>query len=98
MELTYPHFSLGQTSAFMGFNIQFHNLAYDQFMAGELYTIMHVSSATERKGRITFLSKITNWKLMANVSWPQICNTYAHVLRKIENQEITWDTDFDKFE
>ena len=98
IELTYPHFSLCQTSAFMGTNIAFHHLTYEQFLAGELYTVMNTSSLVERKGRITLLSKITNWKLMSGVTWLQIRNTYAHILQQIENEQISWKTDFDKFE
>ena len=96
-ELTYPHFSLGQTSSFMGTSIQFHSLTYEQFMAGELNTIMNIVSSEEHRGRVALLQKISNWKLLANVSWPQIRNTYAHVLRKIENRELGWNTDFNHF-
>ena len=35
---------------------------------------------------------------MIGASWNQIRNTYAHILRKIENREITWSADFDRFE
>ena len=97
-ELTYPHFSLGQLSGFMGVPISYHVLSYEQFVAGEMCTIMNTSCATERRGRVTLLQKVTNWKLMVNASWTQIRNTYAHVLRKIENDEIDWGYDFDRFE
>ena len=33
-QLRYPHFSLGQVSGYIGLNIQFHNLSFDQFVAG----------------------------------------------------------------
>ena len=46
-ELIYPHFSLGQTSLFMGSSIQFHALTYEQFGAGELNTIMNCNSSEE---------------------------------------------------
>ena len=82
----------------MGANLQFHQLSYEQFVTGELNTIMQVVSQSERKGRVTLLSRISAWKLLANVSWPQIRNTYAHILRKIENEEITWAANFDTFE
>ena len=98
IELTYPHFSLGQLSGFMGAPISYHNLNYEQFVAGEMCTIMNTDCPSERRGRVTLLQKITNWKLMINASWIQIRNTYAHVLRKIENEEIDWTADFDKFE
>ena len=98
VELTYPHFSLGQLSGFMGAPISFHNLTYEQFVAGELCTIMNCSSATEHRGRVTLLQKISNWHLMINASWNQIQNTHAHIIRKIENKEIGWAADFDRFE
>ena len=59
IELTYPHFSLGQTSAFMNANLVFHNLTYEQFLAGEMCTILDTESTLEKKGRIALLHKIT---------------------------------------
>ena len=38
-QMTYPHFSLGQQTGFISLNVQFHQLSYDQFIAGELATI-----------------------------------------------------------
>ena len=97
-ELKYPHFSLGQLSGFMGAPISFYNLSYEQFVAGELCIIMNMTSATERRGRVTLLQKISNWKLMVGACWIQIQNTYAHIIRKIENHEISWSVDFNRFE
>ena len=82
----------------MGAPISFYNLSYEQFVAGELCIIMNTTSATERRGRITLLQKINNWKLMVGASWIQIQNTYAHIIRKIENREISWSVDFDHFQ
>ena len=67
-ELTYPHFSLGQLSGFMSAPILYYTLNYEQFMAGELCTIMNCTSSNERRGRVTLLQKISNWKLMTNAS------------------------------
>ena len=38
------------------------------------------------------------WKLRSNVSWPQVRNAYAHVIRKLKNQEIGWGANWDDFE
>ena len=57
-----------------------------------------MTSATERRGRVTLLQKISNWKLMVGACWIQIQNTYAHIIRKIENHEISWSVDFNRFE
>ena len=89
-QLKYPHYSLGQTSGFIGQNLQFHQLNYEQFLAGELATINSVDDYDEKEGRIELLQRITQWKLRANVNWVQIRNTYVHILRKVENNEITW--------
>ena len=67
-------------------------------MAGELCTIMSCTSPKERKGRVTLLQKISNWRFMVNAPWTQIRSTYAHIFHKIENKEIKWDADFDQFE
>ena len=42
----------------------------------------------EAQGRLELLQHVSLWKLRANVSWPQVRNTFAHVMRKIENKEI----------
>ena len=97
-QLVYPHFSLGQTSGFIGTNIQFHQLTYEQFMAGELTTIKNTEDVGEHDGRIELLTHISQWSLRANVTWPQIRNVYAHIIRKLENHEISWRTDWSKFE
>ena len=97
-EMIYPHFSLGQTSTFIGAAVSFHNLTFEQFIAGEMCTIMNTSSSLERRGRITLLHKISQWKLLSGVLWNQIRNTYAMILRKIENCEIDWTESFDKYE
>ena len=97
-QLRYPHFSLGQVSGFIGLNIQFHQLTYGQFIAGELETIHSCCDPQEQRGRMELLHRISQWSLRANVAWVQIRNTYAHILRKIENREITWEADWDQFE
>ena len=97
-QLRYPHFSLGQVSGFIGMNLQFHNLSYEQFVAGELETVLASNDDYEKTGRIELLHCIAQWQLRSNVPWPQIRNTYAHILRKIENREITWSADWDRFE
>ena len=94
----YPHFSLGQMSGYIGQNIQFHQLNYDQFLAGEMATITSCESQDEIDGRISLMQHITMWKLRANVTWPQIRNAYATIIRKIENQEIGWNADWDRYE
>ena len=84
-QLRYPHFSLGQQTGFIGMNIPFHQPTYDQFLAGELSTITDTHDHSEKVGRIELLQRISLWKLRAGISWPQVRNTYAYILRKIEN-------------
>ena len=97
-QLCYPHFSLGQMSGFIGQNIQFHQLSYEQFIAGELTTISLCSDPDEIRGRTELLQHISLWKLRANMAWPQVRNAYAHIIRKIENREINWFSEWDRFE
>ena len=93
-ELTYPHFSLGQISGYVAVNISFHQLTYEQFVAGEMHTILRTREEVEKYGRERLLSKIATWKLRVNVTWAQVRNAYAIILRQIENGEATWDIDF----
>ena len=97
-QLKYPHYSLGQQTGFIGLNIPFHQLIYDQFVAGELGTIVATCDRNEREGRTKLLQCISVWKLCAGITWPQVQNTYAHILRKLENKEISWLADFNRFE
>ena len=82
-QLTYLHCSLGQISGFIGQNLPFHQLTFEQFMAGELTTILSAESEAEREGRTELLQRIAMWKLRTNVSWAQVRNAYAHIIRKI---------------
>ena len=97
-QLCYPHFSLGQVSGYIGLNVPFHSLTFEQFVAGELETIHTCLDNYEREGRLSLLHQIVQWNLRNTVSWNQIRNTYAHILRRIENREIDWDADWDKYE
>ena len=47
-QLKYPHFSLGQQTGYIGTNIQFHQLNYDQFIVGKMATIMSTRDPEER--------------------------------------------------
>ena len=58
-QLTYPHFSLGQYSGFISQNLQYHQLNFEQFIAGEMLTIMSTEDNREREGRIELLQKIS---------------------------------------
>ena len=86
-QLHYPHFSLGQISGFINMNLQFHNLSYEQFVVGELVTINNSVNIAERHGWTALLQHIS-----------QVHNTYTHIIRRIENREISWDADWDSFE
>ena len=73
-------------------------MTYEQFLTGELTTIVPAEEVEEQVGCTELLQRITLWKLRANVSWAQVRNVYAHIMRKIENREINWDADWDRYE
>ena len=97
-EMTYPHFTLGQTSPFVPTDIAFEQLIYDQFVAGEITTISRTTSRNEKHGRIRLLQNISHWKLRNAVSWIQLRSVYALILRDIENEIITWHDDFNVYQ
>ena len=97
-QATYPHLSLGQCSGFIGQNVRFDNLSYEQFMAGELTTICDVKDKIEMVGRIQLLQRVAMWKLRTNVPWTQIRQAYAHIVLRIETHEIDWTADWDRYE
>ena len=97
-QVKYPQFSLGQISGYIGQNIKFEYLTYEQFMAGELVTIGNTTNKDEIKGRTQLLQRIATWKLRTNVTWAQVRQAFAHILRRIEDHEITWKANWDDFE
>ena len=97
-QLKYPQFSLGLLPGYIGQNVQYHNLNYEQFLAGEMGTINSTKNYIEREGRLQLLQRVTTWKLRTGVSWPAVRNTYAHILRRIEDREIDWREDWDRYE
>ena len=96
--MTYPHLTLAQTSVFVTTEIKYNQLTYEQFLAGEISTINRVCSQTERLGRLRLLQHVAHWKLRPNVTWPQLHNVYAIVLRDIENDAIGWSADFNNYQ
>ena len=96
--VTYPQFTLGQTSVFVASEIGFNQLTYDQFIAGEITTIARTTSRKEKAGRIRLLQNIAHWKLRPSVYWQQLRNVYALVLRDIENKVIDWTSDFNVYQ
>ena len=94
----YPHFSLGRTSGFIGQNVRFENLTYEQFMAGELLTINSTIDMNEARGRTKLLQRVAMWRLRTNVSWPQVRQAFAAILRMVEDHEIGWNASWDDYE
>ena len=88
-ELVYPHYSLGQIGGYIASSLEFNQLSYEQFIAGELRTISNTRSRTETRGRQRLLEQVGSWRLRANTSWPQVCSTYAASLHRIENGEMS---------
>ena len=97
-QIKYPQFSLGQISGYIGQNIKYEHLTYEQFVAGELVTIGNAVNKQEVKGRTSLLQRIATWRLRTNVSWPQIRQAFSHILRKIEDHEIDWTANWDEYE
>ena len=94
----YPQFSLGQVSGFVGQDIPFGSLTYEQFIAGELTTIINCDDPVKAQGRTEILQRVSLWRMRANVTWAQVRGTYSYIVRCIENQEIDWEADWDRFE
>ena len=59
IQLRYPHFSLRQMTGFIGQNVQYHHLSFEQFIAGKLATISTCDDASEKEGRLELLQHIT---------------------------------------
>ena len=67
-------------------------------MAGESETILLTRSNREKVGRQRLLARIVRWQLWANVTWPQLRNTYTVILWDIENNQAAWGSDFNSYQ
>ena len=91
----WPHHFLENDSFAKG--LDFDNLNFELFLAGELEIILRCEWEEERDARLMFLRQLCYMKDVS--SWEEVKFTYTVVLGRIEKGRLDWDfplTEFDR--
>ena len=78
-------------------DLEFKQLQFEQFVAGEIRTIEVCLSSTEIKGRLQLLRRMAYLKVRGN-DWNLVITMHAAIVRSIETGENSWSSNFDRFE
>ena len=91
----WPHVNL--QLAYAAAPVVFSQLSFEQLMAGEIKTIQECQDKKEVDGRLRLLSKLA-WHRTRNYPWGKLRDLYAAIVREIEKEDSTWDTDWRSIE
>ena len=96
---TFPHSQLQQEHllGFSGENIEYNELSFVLFVAGEMEIISNPSTDPREAVRRKELLKVTAYRSQY-MSWPKLFHLHAAILQKIESGRATWESDFDSVE
>ena len=78
-------------------DIEFKHLQFEHMVAGETRTIQMCTEPAQILGRLALLRRMAYAKLRG-YDWPIIRKMYAAIVRSIEAQEHTWESNFDRYE
>ena len=77
--------------------IDFKNLTFDQFVAGETKTIEDCTEPAQIMGRMYLLRQMAYAK-MRGYEWSLIRKMYAAILRGVETKEVRWGDSLERYE
>ena len=77
--------------------VDFKQIAYEQYIAGEARTIETSTDPSEILGRLRLMRRMAYIRLRG-YDWPIVRKMYAAIVRSIEARENTWESNFDRFE
>ena len=77
--------------------VNFDELDYEAFVAGETRTILMMKEIKPALGRLRLLSQISHW-LCCCRNWPLVCGLYEAIVESIELGEAEWTSNFDHYE
>ena len=95
MPQIWPHYNL--SFGFVTAAIQFHQLSFEHFIAGETKTVLNASDPLEISGRLNLLSRLSYLK-HKGYSWSNLRTLYAAIVNQIEKHEASWLSDWKYFE
>ena len=87
----WPHYNL--TYGYVTAAIQYHQISFEQYIAGECKTISNAEDPLEVKGRLSLMSRISYLKQKGH-PWTNLRTLYAAIVNHIEKQESTWASDW----
>ena len=95
----YPHAALQHEFmwGWAGNGLNFKDLTFGQFMAGELEIITSDGTLPIEAARRLELLKITAYRSQY-LAWSKLLHLHAAILQKIEIGQATWSSDFSKIE
>ena len=91
----WPHYNLSY--GFVTSAVQFHHIMYEQYVAGEVKTLLNATDPTQIKGRLNLMLRISYLKYKG-YSWLNLRTLYAAVVNQIEKHEVTWISDWKHIE
>ena len=77
--------------------VEFRNMTFEHFVAGEMRTIEKATDPAEILGRLKLVRRLAYIKLRG-FEWSMVRKIYAAILRSIKAEDNTWDSNFDRFE
>ena len=78
-------------------DLEFKNLQFEHFVAGETRTIELATEPAQILGRLRLLRRMAYAELRG-YEWPLIRKMYAAIVRSIKTKENTWENNFDRYE
>ena len=88
---TWPHYNLHYEYAAKP--VEFNQISFEQYIAGETKTIMSCSDVLEIKGRLNLMFRLAHLK-QKGYGWNSLRSLYAAVVRSIEMHESAWTADW----
>ena len=87
----WPHYNLNY--AYVIQPIEFHQITYEQYIAGEAKTLLNSTDPNEIRGRLNLLIRISYLKQKGHV-WSNLRTLYAASVNHIEKHESSWVLDW----
>ena len=88
---TWPHYNLHYEYASKP--IEFNEINFEQYIAGETRTILACEDVLEIKGRLNLMFRLAHLKQRGH-GWENLRSLYAAVVHSIEMHESNWSSDW----
>ena len=83
----WPHYNLN--FGFVTQKIEFHQISFEQYIAGKAKTLLNSTDPNEIKGCLNLMVRLSYLK-QKGYAWPNLHTLYAAVVNHIEKHESSW--------